>query len=124
MLGTDTRDWRLANVVSESIEVIAIVIIATSLVVAFVIAARLMLRGSTEEAYDAFKRLIARGLLLSLDLLIAADIIRTVALEPTLENVAALGLLIVVRTFLAWTLVLETENRWPWQQEQDGAANR
>ena len=124
MLGTDTRDWRLANVVSESIEVIAIVIIAISLVVAFVIAARLTLRGSTEEAYDAFKRLIARGLLLSLDLLIAADIIRTVALEPTLENVAALGLLIVVRTFLAWTLVLETGNRWPWQQEQDGAANR
>ena len=55
------------------------------------------------------------GVLLGLDLLIAADIIRTVTLEQTLENVAALGLLVIVRTFLAWSLVLEAEGRWPWQ---------
>ncbi len=58
-------------------------------------------------------------MLLGLDLLIAADIIRTVTLEPTLENVAALGLLVVVRTFLSWALVLEADGRWPWQQSRD-----
>lgn len=52
---------------------------------------------------------------LGLDLLIAADIIRTVTLEPTLENVSALGVLVVVRTFLSWSLVVELEGRWPWQ---------
>jgi uncharacterized membrane protein len=57
--------------------------------------------------------------LLGLDLLIAADIIRTVTLDPTLENVAALGLLVVVRTFLSWALVLEAEGRWPWQRIDD-----
>ena len=57
----------------------------------------------------------SRGVLVGLDLLIAADIIGTVRREPTLESVAALGLLIFVRTFLAWSLVLEAEGRWPWQ---------
>jgi uncharacterized membrane protein len=67
-----------------------------------------------------FKRAFSHGVLLGLDVLIAADIIRTVTLEPTLENVAALGLLVVVRTFLAWALVLEAEGRWPWQQPRAG----
>ena len=75
------------------------------------------LEGNTNEALTAFKRQIARGLLVGLDLLIAADVIRTVTLEPTIENVTALGILVVVRTFLAWSLVLEAENRWPWQRD-------
>jgi uncharacterized membrane protein len=58
---------------------------------------------------------VARALLLGLEILVAADIIRTVALEPTLANVAILGLLVLIRTFLSWTLVVETEERWPWQ---------
>ena len=63
----------------------------------------------------AFKTFFSRGVLLGLDLLIAADVIRTVTLDQTLENVAALGLLVIVRTFLAWTLLLEAAGRWPWQ---------
>ena len=59
---------------------------------------------------------MARSLLLGLEILVAADIIRTVALDLTLQAVAALGLLVLVRTFLSWTLVVETEGRWPWQQ--------
>src|SRR2546422_581556 len=49
------------------------------------------------------------------EILVAADIIRTVVLEPTLANVLVLGLLVVIRTFLSWSLVLEIEERWPWQ---------
>lgn len=45
----------------------------------------------------------------------AADIIRTVVLEPTINNVLVLGLLVLIRTFLSWSLVLEIEERWPWQ---------
>jgi hypothetical protein len=46
---------------------------------------------------------------------VAADIVRTVALDATLTNVAILGALVVVRTFLSWSLVVEMEGRWPWQ---------
>ncbi len=62
------------------------------------------------------KQVVGAGLLLGLDLLIAADMIRTVTLDPTLENVAALGLLVIVRTFLSWSLMVELNGRWPWQR--------
>jgi uncharacterized membrane protein len=50
--------------------------------------------------------------------LVAADIIRTVVLEPTISNVLVLGLLVLIRTFLSWSLVLEIEERWPWQPKR------
>jgi uncharacterized membrane protein len=55
------------------------------------------------------------GLIVGLDLLIAGDIIKTVTLEPTIANAAVLGLLVLIRTFLSWTIVLEVSGRWPWQ---------
>ena len=57
-------------------------------------------------------------LLLGLEILVAADIVRTVALEPSFENVAVLGLLVLVRTFLSWSIVVEIEGRWPWQAKR------
>lgn len=71
--------------------------------------------------YRAYKNFIGRTLLLGLEILVAADIIRTVALDPTLENIAALGLLVAVRTFLSWSLVVEIEGRWPWRPRVPGA---
>ena len=56
-------------------------------------------------------------MLLGLEILIAADIVKTVAVKPTIENMGALGLLVLVRTLLSWTLELEIEGRWPWQSE-------
>jgi len=72
-------------------------------------------------AYRAYKNFIGRTLLLGLEILVAADIIRTVALEPSLESVAVLGLLVLVRTFLSWSLVVEIEGRWPWRPKIPGA---
>jgi uncharacterized membrane protein len=60
---------------------------------------------------------IGRYLLLGLEILVAADIIKTVALEPNFSSVGVLGLLVIIRTMLSWTLVLEIEGRWPWQPE-------
>ena len=62
---------------------------------------------------------LGRALLLGLETLVAADIVRTVALEATLESVAILGLLVLIRTFLTWALVVEIEGRWPWQPERE-----
>lgn len=69
-----------------------------------------------EEAYTVYKIRIGRTLLLGLELLVAADIIRTIALEVTYTSLALLAGLVAVRTFLSWSLVLEIEGRWPWQR--------
>ncbi len=109
-------DWEIARDVSEWIELVAIIVIAISVVIAMVQMIRSAIaNGGGAHGYAVFKQSFSSGILLGLDLLIAADIIRTVTLEQTLENVAALGLLVIVRTFLAWSLVLEAEGRWPWQ---------
>ena len=75
----------------------------------------LHLRVKIPDAYERYKVRLGRALLLGLELLVAADIIRTVALEPTLPNVVILALLVVVRTFLSWSLVVEIEGHWPWK---------
>ena len=71
-----------------------------------------------EKAYGRYRVLLGKALLLGLELLVAADIIRTVILDATLANVANLGALVLVRTFLGWTLSVEVEGRWPWQQSE------
>ena len=71
------------------------------------------------DAYKPFKDQIGKALLLGLEFLVAADIIRTVALSPTLRNVAILGVLVLIRTFLSWSLVVEIEGRWPWKAKRE-----
>ena len=73
------------------------------------------LKQQVGDAYQQFKARLGKALLLGLEFLVAADIIRTVALEPTLQNVMILGLLVIIRTFLSWSLVVEIEGRWPWR---------
>ncbi|WP_343035672.1 DUF1622 domain-containing protein [Isoptericola sediminis] len=109
-------DWSLAENISVWIEVVAIAVITVAVVAAFVAGARTWRTAGVRDAVERVKQSVGRGLLLGLDLLIAADVIRTVTLEPTLQNVAALGLLVVVRTFLSWSLMVELHGRWPWQR--------
>lgn len=73
------------------------------------------------DHYRPFKNRVGRFLLLGLEILVAADIIRTVALEPNFTSVGVLAILVLIRTFLSWTLVLEIEGRWPWQPPNPGA---
>ena len=70
--------------------------------------------------YDQYKIRIGRSLLLGLEVLVAADIIKTVATDLTVKGLALLAGLVVVRTFLSWTLILEIEGRWPWQRGLSG----
>ena len=99
------------------VEVLAIAVIVSG--VAFVVfqrgTVRYLFRLDQDGAYERYKQQLGRPLLLGLELLVAADVIRTVALEPTLTNVAVLGLLVFVRTLLSWSLIVEMEGRWPWQ---------
>ncbi|MCP3168472.1 DUF1622 domain-containing protein [Myxococcus qinghaiensis] len=71
------------------------------------------------EAYRHFRLNLGRAILLGLEFLVAADILRTVSDEPTLRDVLVLGLIVLVRTFLSFTLTVELEGRWPWQPERE-----
>jgi len=72
---------------------------------------------------DSYKISIGRSLLLGLEVLVAADIVKTIAIELTFASLGLLAGLVLVRTFLSWTLVLEIEGRWPWQRELAPAAH-
>jgi uncharacterized membrane protein len=108
------------------IEILAvgIIIVGTLIATGSYLWMRIKGRGGM-ESYDHYKVDMGRALLLGLEILVAADIVRTVALEPTLTNVAVLGILVLIRTFLSWSLVVEIEHNWPWRiHETEAAATR
>jgi uncharacterized membrane protein len=72
-------------------------------------------RAKRVDIYDRLKNTIGKSLQLGLEFLVAADIISTVTVEPTREKIVSLGLLIVVRTLLSWSISVEIEGCWPWQ---------
>lgn len=100
--------------VAGGIEALAVVVIVVGIVYG---AVRCLISraAKTGRAYKSLRVDLGNSLLLGLEFLVAADIIRTVALNPTLGKVAALGVLVVIRTFLSWALLVEIEGRWPWQ---------
>lgn len=71
-----------------------------------------------DRAYEQLRRQIGRAILLGLEFLVAADIIGTVAVEPTLRSVGVLGLIVLVRTFLSMALEVEMEGRLPWRRQR------
>jgi hypothetical protein len=71
---------------------------------------------SAEKAYRIVRTVFGRSILLGLEFLVAADIIRTVAVQPSLQNVAVLGLIVLIRTFLSFSLEVEIDGRWPWRR--------
>ena len=109
----------LIELAARAIELLAVVVIVVA--IAHATARYLLHMGQKREgAYERYKVHLGKALLLGLEFLVAADIVRTVALEPTMLNVATLGVLVVVRTFLSWSLVVEIEGRWPWQGRDAG----
>jgi uncharacterized membrane protein len=77
----------------------------------------------TEKAADAYRSLrqrVGRAILLGLEVLVAADIIRTVAVSPTLESAGSLAIIVAIRTALSFSLEVELDGRWPWQGRDQG----
>jgi uncharacterized membrane protein len=79
-------------------------------------------QGRTLNAYRLCRQDLGRAILLGLEFLVAGDIIRTVVVDPTLDNVIVLGLIVLIRTFLSLALQLEVEGRWPWQHGSNTGA--
>ncbi len=102
--------------VALAIEIIAVMIIVVAIVYALLRYTFRALSGpQDDDHYQDLKVRLGKALLLGLEILVAADVIRTVALEATLESVVILGLLVLIRTFLSWALIVEIEGHWPWQ---------
>ena len=106
----------LMHVVSRGFETTGVLIIIAGLFMAVYRAILRVREGVLPQAYETVRATFGRAVLLGLEVLVAADIIRTVAVEPTMANLQVLALLVAVRTFLAWSLEVEIEGRWPWQR--------
>ena len=114
--GEEMREW--IAIAASGIEALAVVVIVGGIVYGLV--RFLMIRAAgTGRAYKGLRDNLGSGLLLGLEFLVAADVIRTVALDPSLVGVATLGVLIAIRTFLSWALVVEIEGRFPWQRKAE-----
>src|SRR5215212_10643768 len=69
-------------------------------------------------AFDRYRANLGRGILLGLELLVAADIIGTVAVTPSFQSLGVLGLIVLIRTFLSFSLEIEIEGQWPWRRRE------
>ena len=108
---TTTSYW--IHLVGVGIEIFGVFIIVAGIIWS----GRHLFQSETASHYDAYKISIGRSLLLGLEVLVAADIVKTIAIELTFASLGLLAGLVLVRTFLSWTLTLEIEGRWPWGRE-------
>jgi uncharacterized membrane protein len=110
----------IKNVIEQigtAVDLAGVVLIALGILVA---AARYLLRlPGSGGGFAGFRQDLGRAILLGLEVLVAADIIRTVAVEPSLENVVVLGGIVLIRTFLSMSLQIELEGRLPWRSVEE-----
>ena len=119
MLG-NMRDW--VEWSSQGIQGLAVVILVVSIIFGSLRFLRQLSRHATDP-YRAYKRLVGRSLLLSLEFLVAADVIRTVLLDLTAKGIGTLGELVVIRTLLSWSVAVELDGHWPWRSSELAARN-
>ena len=98
--------------VGKSVDAVGVAVIVVGTVIAAAMSVRNRPFGPDE--YRVFRQRLGRAILLGLELLVAADIIRTVAVTPTIRSAAILAIIVVIRTFLSFSLEVELEGRWPW----------
>jgi uncharacterized membrane protein len=111
------------DAIARGVEVLGILTLVVGLAAALVRAGLALLGGQgAEVSYRIVRTVFGRSILLGLEFLVAADIIRTVAVQPSLQNVAVLGLIVLIRTFLSFSLEVEIDGRWPWRRAALGRA--
>ena len=106
--------------VSDVMDAIGVAVVSLGLLWGLFGFAKGLMTQSGGIAYKVFRIQIVRSLILGLEVLVAGDVIRTVAISPTLTSVAVLGAIVIIRCFLSWSLTLEIDGRWPWQPPRNG----
>jgi uncharacterized membrane protein len=107
------KHW--AELAAATLEIIGIIIILLFVIISTFNALFQLFKKSNIEAYKTYRHQLAKGILLGLEVLVAADIIHTVAVDLSLNSIAVLGLVVLIRTFLSFTLEVEISGKWPWQ---------
>jgi uncharacterized membrane protein len=108
------KDW--VDVVGKCIDGAGVAIVVVGLTLASAIfISRTVRGGEFEPVYRAYRQGLGRAILLGLEFLVAADIIRTVAVSPTFRSAGVLAVIVLIRTFLSMALQVEIDGRWPWQ---------
>lgn len=103
------------EIIGNAIDIFGVLIMVTGIIGATIWFFILIQREGAGKAYTGYRQTVGRAILLGLEFLVAGDIIRTVAVAPSLVNVAALAGIVLIRTILSFALQLEVEGRWPWQ---------
>lgn len=98
-----------------AISLVGVAVIVVGFLVATVRGAADYRKLGPVESFGRYKVWLGSALLLGLEILVVADVIETITIRPTFESLVALGILVILRTTLSWTLSLEVEGRWPWQ---------
>ncbi|WP_051476552.1 DUF1622 domain-containing protein [Arthrobacter sp. Br18] len=106
----------VVEVIGTGIEIAGVFVIVAGMLVATLLAAAALMKRKEREIYDTYRRRLGRSILLGLEFLVAGDIIRTVAVTPTFYSVGVLAIIILIRTFLSFSLELEITGQWPWQK--------
>lgn len=109
----------LARDTATVVGLVGVLVIVLGIGLAGVLAARSALRAPQTELFQPLRQRIGRSILLGLELLVAADIIRTVAETTTWTNVGMLAAIVVIRTFLSFTLEIELSGRLPWRADHE-----
>ena len=109
------------ELVGKGVDAAGVAVVVVGVLVATGIAVTRLLR-RRPASYESYRRLLGRSILLGLEFLVAADIIRTVAVTPTFASVGVLAVIVVIRTFLSFSLELEITGRWPWQKKNTTTA--
>ena len=112
------------HVATSAVEIVGTCIIVIGAFGALLVFLLGMASGRTDRTalVDDFRSSLGRSILLGLEFLVAADIINTVAIEPTLNSLAVLAGIVLIRTFLSFSLEVEIDGRWPWQKAREGGA--
>ena len=119
----------MPDVVSQGLELVVQgleIVGAGALVLGFLITTWRFFRGASRQgavtAVEPYRKSLGRAVLIGLEILVAATIIKTITLEPTVESVSFLAITVAIRTALGWSMVLEMGGRWPWQRPRPAAA--
>lgn len=109
----------LMELVVHGFEIGGVTVLVLGALGAFAHAVMVARRSGLRDAYETARRSVGRAILLGLELLIIADIVLTITVDPTLESALALGLIVLVRTFLSFSLEVELEGTLPWRRGPD-----
>jgi uncharacterized membrane protein len=110
--------------VSDVMDALGVAVVSLGVLWGLFCFAKGLITQTADIAYKTFRIQIVRSLILGLEVLVAGDVIRTVAISPTMTSVAVLGAIVLIRCFLSWSLTLEIDGRWPWQAPRSGQSEQ